>query len=134
MRDLLTLCSAGTAGTAQAEAQAKLAGLPTDLSQVSAQDLQTIQTERTSAEDAETEAFDPAISAASGANATALQNGKIKNKVLKLTLEVTGLQIQQAQGQDVSSQITTEQGKLNTNIALDVAAAGQASQAVSFDG
>ena len=76
--------SGGTAGNAQAEAQAKLAGLPTDLSQVSADDLQTIQTERESAENAETQAFDPAIDAASGDAATALQNGKIKNKVLKL--------------------------------------------------
>lgn len=104
------------------------------MSQVSAADLQTIQTERTSAEDAETDAFNPAIDAASGADATALQNGKIKNKVLKLTLEVTGLQIEQAQGKDVADQITTEQTKLNTNIALDQKAAGQASQTVSFDG
>ena len=80
------------------------------------------------------EAFDPAISASSRANAIALENGKIKNKVLKLTLEVTGLQIQQAQGQDVASQTTAETTKLNTNLTLDQAAAGQASQAVGLDG
>jgi hypothetical protein len=45
-----------------------------------------------------------------------------------------GLQIQQAQGKDVSSQIAQEQKKLDNNIALDEKAAGQASQAVSFDG
>jgi hypothetical protein len=56
--------------------------------------------------------------------------------VLKLQLEVLGLQIELAQGKDTSSQITTETTKLNNNIALDTAAAGQASVGVTstFDG
>ena len=89
---------------------------------------------RESAENAETEAFNPAIASASGATATALENGKIQNKVLKLTLEVKGLQIQAAQGADKADAITVEQGKLSKNIALDQKAAGQASSAVSFSG
>ena len=49
---------------------------------------------REAAESAETDQFDPQIDAASGAEATALQNGKIKNKVLKLTGEIQALNIQ----------------------------------------
>lgn len=61
--------------------------------------------------------------------------GKINNKVEKLYLEVLGLQIQQAQtGEDNSAKIAEEQTKLNTNVALDTAAAGQASQSVDFQG
>ena len=60
------------------------------------------------------------------------QNGKIKNKVLKLTAEVLGIQIDAAQGGD-GSDLAAEQTKLANNIALDTAAAGQASTAVSFD-
>ena len=130
----LTPPSAGVAGNAQAEALAKFPVDMSDLAGVSAADLATIQTERESAESAETEAFDPAIAAATGDAATALQNGKIKNKVLKLTGEVLALQIEQAQGKDTAADIATEQTKLTNNINLDVAAAGQASTAVSFDG
>jgi hypothetical protein len=61
-----------------------------------------------------------------------LQNGKIKNKVLKLFLEVTALQIQQAQGKDEQDKIDEEQTKLNNNISLDKKAAGQASKGVVF--
>ena len=49
---------------------------------------------REAAEDAETAQFNPAIAAESGAEADALQVGKIKNKVLKLTGEVQVLNIQ----------------------------------------
>ncbi len=72
------------------------------------------------------------------ATATALQNGKIKNKVLKLTAEVQGLNIKlakaQAAGSDTSSiesKIAAEQKKLTTNIATDTKNAGQASQGVA---
>ena len=75
--------SAGTAGNAEAEANAKFPFTVDQFATVSAADLKTIQTERESAENAETDAFNPAIAAASGDAATALQNGKIKNKVLK---------------------------------------------------
>ena len=48
---------------------------------------------RKAAEAAETDEFNPAIDAATGADADALQVGKIKNKVLKLTGEVQVLNI-----------------------------------------
>jgi hypothetical protein len=54
--------------------------------------------------------------------------------VLKLFLETTGLQIQAAQGKDTTTALATETKKLNTNIALDKKAAGQASQSVTFTG
>lgn len=60
------------------------------------------------------------------------QNGKIKNKVLKLTAEVLGIQIDAAQGGD-DTDLAAEQAKLANNIKLDTAAAGQASTAVPFD-
>jgi hypothetical protein len=108
-----------------------------DLAGVAASDLAIIQNSRLIAEAAETGAggFDDELDATSG-DTTPLQNGKIKNKVLKLQLEVLGLQIEQAQGKDTSSQITTETTKLNTNIALDDAAAGEPSVGVTatFDG
>jgi hypothetical protein len=85
-----------------------------DLATVSAAELAAVQTMREAAEDAETEQFNSQIKAATGAAgtfffsfvteagidaefdwvaATALQNGKIKNKVLKLTGEVQALNI-----------------------------------------
>ena len=54
--------------------------------------------------------------------------------MLKLTFEVTALQVQQAQGKDTADKIAEEQKKLDTNIALDEKAAGQASQSVDFTG
>ncbi|KAI0833811.1 hypothetical protein BC628DRAFT_1414546 [Trametes gibbosa] len=132
--------SDGTAGNAQAEANAvfvdPFAGV--DLATVDATTLKAVQTMREAAEDAETEQFNPAIKAASGAEADALSAGKIKNKVLKLTGEVQALNIQLAQakaaGKDtssISSKITEEQTKLTKNISLDKAAAGQASKGVT---
>lgn len=101
---------------------------------VSSSDLAIINAARETAEDAETDAFNGQIKTASGAAATALQNGKIKNKVLKLFLEVSALQIQQAQGADNQDKIDQEQTKLNNNISLDTKAAGQASKGVAFTG
>ncbi|KAH8675646.1 hypothetical protein BX600DRAFT_432208 [Xylariales sp. PMI_506] len=124
--------SDGTAGNALAEAQAEFPVDTSDLAGVSASDLAIIQAARETAENAETDAFNDAIDAASGSTATALQNGKIKNKVLKLYLETTGLQIEQAQGKDVASSLAAETTKLNTNIALDKKAAGQTSKSVTF--
>ena len=54
-----------------------------DFATTSAADLATVKRERESAESAETDAFNPVIAAASGDAKMALQNGKIKNKVLK---------------------------------------------------
>lgn len=109
----------------------------TNLAGVAASDLAIIQAARVTAENAETETggFNDAIAAASGSAADALQVGKIKNKVLKLKLEVLGLQIDQAQsGTDNTAKIAAEQKKLDTNIATDKKSAGQASQSVNFQG
>jgi len=132
--------SDGTAGNAQAQANAVFVDpfANVDLSTVDDQTAADIETMRQAAESAETDQFDPAISAASGSAATALQNGKIKNKVLKLTAEVQGLNIKLAKAQaagsstsDISSKITAETKKLNTNIATDQKNSGQASQGVA---
>ncbi|KAL6796337.1 hypothetical protein GGI42DRAFT_356473 [Trichoderma sp. SZMC 28013] len=124
--------SDGKAGNALAEAQAEFPIDTSNLKGVSASDLAIINAARETAEAAETDAFNDQIKAASGSAATALQNGKIKNKVLKLFLEVTALQIQQAQGKDTQDKIDEEQTKLNNNISLDKKAAGQASEGVDF--
>lgn len=53
--------------------------------------------------------------------------------VLKLKLEVLGLQIDAAQnGKDNASKIAAEQKKLDNNIATDKASAGETSQSVVF--
>lgn len=99
-----------------------------------------INAARKTAESAEvdTGGFNDAIDAAGGTKTTAgaaLQVGKIKNKVLKLQLEVLALQIAQAKGgKDNSVKIAEEQKKLDTNIALDTKAKGQTSQSVDFQG
>ncbi|RAL60450.1 hypothetical protein DID88_000225 [Monilinia fructigena] len=125
--------SDGTAGTAQDQANALFTAIDkNNLAAVSESDLDIIQGVHDAAEDAETDAFNPAISAASGDAATALQNGKIKNKVLKLTAEVLSIQVKAAQGGD-DTDLAAEQTKLANNIKLDTAAAGQSSTAVSFD-
>lgn len=160
--------SNGTGGNAEAEAEAVwTAGVDlSNLVDISASDLAVLkvyplsflpsplfqtwiliemlwklQVERENAEDAETQGFDPAISAASGATADALQVGKIKNKVLKLFGEqqVTQIEIaqKQASGEDTSSEessLKDTQTKLANNIALDKANAGKTSQAISFVG
>jgi hypothetical protein len=61
------------------------------------------------------------------------QNGKIKNKILKLTATVLKLQAQAAQGKDVAAKLQEEQTKLQNNIAQDEAEAGNPSTALSFD-
>ncbi|KAG5220081.1 small secreted protein [Salix suchowensis] len=115
-----------------------------DLATVSDQTQNDVETMRKAAEAAETGQFNPAIDAADGAEALtsfsaadALQNGKIKNKVLKLTGSVQVLNIKiakaAAKGDDTSdleTKLQTQLGKLNKNIATDVAAAGEASKGV----
>ncbi len=102
----------------------------TDLAGVSANDLKVINDARTVAEDAEvgTGGFNDEIAAA---DSDALDNGKIKNKVLKLQLEVLVLQIKAAQGDADQAKIDEETTKLNKNISLDTAAAGEASVGVT---
>jgi hypothetical protein len=63
-----------------------------------------------------------------------LQNGKIKNKVLKLMATVIKLEAQEAQGDDVAAKLAEETKKLDNNIATDVKNKGKASTAVPFDG
>ncbi|KAK0455407.1 uncharacterized protein EV420DRAFT_1272489, partial [Desarmillaria tabescens] len=131
--------SDGVAGNASAEANAVFVDPfnNVDLATVDSQTLDDMQTMREAAESAETEDFNPAIDAASGAAADALQVGKIKNKVLKLTGEVQVLNIKIAQAQaagddtsDLEDSLAEEQTKLNTNIATDVKNAGKTSQSV----
>lgn len=98
---------------------------------MSAADLAIINAARQTAEAAES-TFNSQIKTASGASAQALQNGKIKNKVLKLFLEVSALQIEQAQGAKNQAKVAAEQKKLTNNINLDKTAAGAASKGVIF--
>jgi len=125
--------SAGTAGDAEAEANAKFP-TPANLSGVSAADLQTLQAEKKLVESAEVKGFDPAIKAATN-NSTkkALKNGKTKNKVLKITVEVLVLEIQKAKGKNTTAKIAKEKKKLDKAIKLDKAAAGQQSETVKLN-
>jgi hypothetical protein len=145
----------GVAGNAEEEAAAAFSALDlTDLTSVSAADQDFLNTVNQVANDAETEAFNPAIAAATGAAVDALQvsnphsirctckesmtnvcgqAGKIKNKVLKLMATVIKLEAQQAQGADVAEKLATETTKLDNNIATDKKNAGNPSTAVPFD-
>jgi len=132
--------SAGVSGNALAEVNAKFPVDQTNLAGVAASDLAIIASAAQISESAETGTggFNDAVAAAGGVSTTAgtaLQNGKIKNKVLKLQTDVLRIQIETAQGNTGStSELATQQAKLATNVALDVAAAGQASTAISFSG
>jgi len=132
--------SDGVGGNAESQANAVFVtpfdGV--DLSTVDSTSLANVETMHQDAEDAETSDFDPQIAAASGAAADALNVGKIKNKVLKLTGEIQGLKIklaqQQSKGESTSStesSITEEQTKLTNNIKLDQANAGKTSKGVA---
>ncbi|KAL1864949.1 hypothetical protein VTK73DRAFT_5595 [Phialemonium thermophilum] len=131
--------SDGVAGNALGEVDANFPIDTSDLANVSDNDLAIIKSARETAEAAETDkgGFNDAIEQAGEDTAAgkALQVGKIKNKVLKLRLEVLALQIEQAQGgKDNSDKIEEEQTKLNNNIQLDTKAKGQPSQSVDFQG
>ena len=121
--------SSGTAGDAEAEANAKNP-TPANLSAVSTADLQTLQAEK-KVVDAADKDFDPAIKAANN-NSTkkALKNGKNKNKVLKITVEVLELEIQKAKGKNTTAKIDKQKKKLDKAVKLDKAAAGQQSETV----
>lgn len=99
---------------------------------VSKSDLAILVAARQTAENAEA-SFNTAVAAASGANANALQVGKIKNKVLKLRTFEMLVQIQQAQGaNNKAAQLADIQTKLAANVKLDQASRGKKSQSVSF--
>jgi hypothetical protein len=101
---------------------------------VSQSDLDILTAARSTSEDAET-AFNTAIAAASGTTATALQVGKIKNKVLKLRLFEMQVLVQEAQGATgKAAELTDIQTKLAANVKIDQASAGKTSQSVSFTG
>jgi len=106
---------------------------------VDPEDLAILKAARKTAENAETKAggFNEAIKAAGGENTTqgkALQIGKIKNKVLKLQLQVMALTIEGAQGKDTAAKLAEEKAKLEKNVKLDREAAGQRSLSVNFQG
>ncbi|KAI1748851.1 small secreted protein [Xylaria castorea] len=126
--------SGGVAGNAQNEAMAVFSALDlNDLANVDKDDLDFLNSVNQICNDAEDEAFNTAIDAASGEEADALQRGKIKNKVLKLTATILKLQAQTAQGEDVQDKLDDEQTKLNNNIKQDEDEAGNASTFLSFD-
>ncbi|KAG8710951.1 hypothetical protein FRC11_003953, partial [Ceratobasidium sp. 423] len=106
--------SDGTAGNAQAQANAVFVDpfKGRDLATVTADELTAVQNMREAAEAAEVDQFNKQISAASGDAATALQNGKIKNKVLKLTGEVQAIQIKIAQETAAGKDTTSDETKL----------------------
>ncbi|EOD49623.1 Small secreted protein [Neofusicoccum parvum] len=127
--------SDGVAGNALAEVNQKFPISNQDPAQVSDADAEIISNAREVAEDAETGTggFNDQIAAAGEDTdaGKALQVGKIKNKVLKLQLEIMDLQIKQAQGDDQTAKIAEEQTKLQSNIDQDTEAAGQTSQSVA---
>ncbi|KAI1404368.1 small secreted protein [Hypoxylon fuscum] len=126
--------SGGTAGNAQQEALSVFSALDmNDLANADPADVDFLKSVNSICNDAEVDAFNPAIEAASGEEADALQRGKIKNKVLKLQATILALMIQDAQGDDVADKMATETTKLNNNIQQDEDEAGNASTFLSFD-
>lgn len=147
--------SGGTAGGAAQAALARLGPLPQDLTTVEQSDIDFLDSVNSICNDAEKDAFNPAIDAADGEEADALQvctahfcrgspipridadiqqRGKIQNKVLKLTATILKLQIQQAQGKDdVADKLAEEETKLANNVAQDEDAAGLPATSLSFD-
>ncbi|KAI0078008.1 hypothetical protein K474DRAFT_990946 [Panus rudis PR-1116 ss-1] len=131
--------SDGVAGQAKEEAEAVFVTpfANVDLSTVDAATVDAVENMRQAAEAAETDKFNPAIDAATGDEADALQVGKIKNKVLKLTGEVQVLNMKIAKAKasgddtaDLEDKLTEEQTKLSKNIATDVKSAGATSKGV----
>lgn len=126
--------SGGQAGNAEAEALAVFSAL--DLSNpanIDPADIKFLAEVNNVANDAEKEAFNPAVEAATGDEAAQIQNGKIKNKVLKLMATKIQLEAKMAQGEDVAEKLAEETTKLNNNIKTDKGNAGQVSIAESFD-
>ncbi|KAK4181653.1 hypothetical protein QBC36DRAFT_306226 [Triangularia setosa] len=131
--------SGGAAGNALAEVNAKFPINLNNPGSVDAADLAILKAARQTAESAETKAggFNEAIKAAGGEKTTtgrALQNGKIKNKVLKLQLQVMIAQIEAAQGKDTAAKLADVSKKLAKNVATDEKNAGQLSTTVNFQG
>ncbi|KAK4230545.1 hypothetical protein QBC38DRAFT_356970 [Podospora fimiseda] len=131
--------SGGVAGNALAEVNAKFPVNLSNPASVSTQDVAILKAARVTAEAAETKTggFNEAINTAGGektAAGAALQRGKIKNKVLKLQLQVMTLTIEGARGRDTAAKLAEQQKKLAKNVELDQKAAGLPSTAVNFQG
>ncbi|KAB5589762.1 DNA polymerase II [Ceratobasidium theobromae] len=127
--------STGVAGDALARAEAvfKTPFDGVNLATVSDEDLDNLNTMRGAASKFETTDFNPAIKAATGEEAAALQRGKIANKVLKNLGSAMVASIKQAKaeaaGKDASAFATTvteETAKLNKNAATDKGDVGKA--------
>ncbi|GJC98974.1 small secreted protein [Colletotrichum higginsianum] len=129
--------SGGKAGTAKADAEAKLAGLPKDPAQlalVDKLDLSFLSHVNQICNQAEISGYTKTIAGlAPGEDVLALERGKIQNKVLKLTATVLALQAQQTKGDNVTARLEEETKKLEKNIALDVAEAGKTATGLKFD-
>ncbi|CAO2654580.1 Nn.00g113130.m01.CDS01 [Neocucurbitaria sp. VM-36] len=125
----------GVAGNAEAEALAVFSALDLQNPEnIDPADIEFLGAVNDVANDAEVEAFNTAIEAATGDEADQIQNGKIKNKVLKLMATKIELEAKQAQGDDsVAAKLEDELAKLNNNIAIDTENAGQTSIAEPFD-
>ncbi|CCO28498.1 hypothetical protein BN14_02493 [Rhizoctonia solani AG-1 IB] len=127
--------STGVAGDALARAEAvfktPLDGV--DLSTVSDEDLDNLNTMRGAASKFETTDFNPAIKAATGEEADALQRGKIANKVLKNLGSVMVASIKASKdASGFTATITEETAKMNKNAATDKADAGKALATVRY--
>ncbi|KAJ4366071.1 hypothetical protein N0V95_000298 [Ascochyta clinopodiicola] len=126
--------SGGQAGNAEAEALAVFSALDVNNpGNIDAADIDFLNQVNSVANDAETGVFNPAIEAATGAEADALAAGKTKNKVLKLMATKLQLEAKQAQGEDVAAKLDDELKKLDNNIATDKKNAGKPSTALPFD-
>ena len=126
--------SGGVAGNAEQEALAVFSSLDmNNLAAATEADIDFLDSVNGICNDAEKEAFNPAIDAADGEEADALQRGKIKNKVLKLEATILRLMIEQAQGEDVADDMAAESKKLQNNISQDEDEAGNPSTFLSFD-
>ncbi|TLD20341.1 hypothetical protein PspLS_08367 [Pyricularia sp. CBS 133598] len=135
--------SDGVGGDALAEVKKKFPIDDAKIASIDPADLQIIKDARITAEKAETEGFDPAIAKATGEEKDELEVGKIKNKVLKLQLEVETIQAGLAQGAKTQSaedkkkqeaKLDEEKKKLDKNIAADKKNAGKKSKSVAFNG
>ncbi|KAF3003491.1 hypothetical protein E8E13_004376 [Curvularia kusanoi] len=126
--------SGGQAGNAAAEALAVFSALDlNNPASISQSDITFLDRVNKAANLAETQAFNPAIAAASGAAADALAAGKTKNKVLKLTATKIQLEAKMAQGEDVAAKLAEELKKLDTNVKADVKNKGKPSTKLPFD-
>ncbi|ORY61545.1 uncharacterized protein BCR38DRAFT_411409 [Pseudomassariella vexata] len=135
--------SDGVAGQALAEVAQKFPvdTILRDPASVTPDDLAILKAARQTAENAETETggFNDAIAKANAtqpgsAVVRALQLGKNKNKILKLQLLLLTRTIEVSQGHGNQTALTETSRKLNHNVALDEAAAGQPSKGVDFKG